>query len=105
MRKAPIQRTTGNRCSIYSAIDGLDEARTVQDLVKRLKPILSELAYYGINGEAAILESREEWHTQYSGELQREGGAPLAAAQRAPAVPPSLRSIMDGSHYSLSANY
>jgi hypothetical protein len=61
--------STGTRCAIYEKIDALDEARSVADLVKRLKPILSELAYYAITGEAAVMETREEWHSQYADAL------------------------------------
>jgi hypothetical protein len=122
----PMSGTTGNRCEIYKHIDALDEARTVADLVKRLKPILSELAYYAVTGEAAVMETREEWHSQYSDALYhatasdhaadrappaRGGAAPARAGERrivqtAPpsnrpspsSIPSSLRAIMNGSH-------
>jgi len=64
-----MSSSTGTRCAIYEKIDALDEVRSVADLVKRLKPILSELAYYAITGEAAVMETREEWHSQYADAL------------------------------------
>lgn len=121
---------TGNRCAIYDRIDALDEVRTVADLLRRLKPILNELAYYAVTGEAAVMETREEWHSQYTDALYgetssdhkagraagagRAGPAPRAdggRGERAPPPPPtnrprpgdlpaSLRAIMNGSHSS-----
>jgi len=75
---------TGNRCVIYDDIDALSEARTVADLVRRLKPILSELAYYGVTGETAVLEAHEEWRSQYTDRLRDETppAAPSGAAAR-----------------------
>jgi len=70
--------STGNRCAIYDDIDALSEARTVADLVRRLQPILAELAYYGVTGETAVLEAHEEWRTQYTDRLRSESG-PAAA--------------------------
>ena len=69
---------TGNRCVIYDDIDALSEARTVADLVRRLKPILSELAYYGVTGETAVLEAHEEWRSQYTDRLRDETPQPAA---------------------------
>lgn len=91
--------STGNRCKIYEKIDALDEARTVADLVKRLKPILSELAYYAVTGEAAVMETREEWHSQYADALygasasdyNADRAAVAAVAPRAPARAASAR--------------
>jgi len=56
---------TKNRCAIFDRIDELDGAKSVADLVKTLKPILSELAYFAVTGEGAVMEDREEWHTTY----------------------------------------
>ena len=121
---------TGSRCAIYDRIDTLDEARTVAELLRRLKPILNELAYYAVTGEAAVMETREEWHSQYTDALYgetssdykagratagRAGPAPRAdggRSERSQAPPPanrprpgdlpaSLRAIMNGSHASL----
>ena len=82
--------STGNRCEIYERIDALDESRTVADLIKRLKPILNELAYYAVTGEAAVMETREEWHTRYADVLYNEAAsdhnADRAAAQRSGSV-------------------
>ncbi len=76
--------STGNRCAIYDSIDGLDEARTVADLVSRLKPILNELAYYAVTGEAAVMETREEWHTTFTDRLYEDVGKTRASALAAP---------------------
>ena len=72
--------STGNRCVIYDEIEGLSEARTVVDLVRRLKPILSELAYYGVTGETAVLEAHEEWRSQYTDRLRDESTQPAQQA-------------------------
>ena len=74
---------TGTRCAIYEKIDALDEARSVADLVRRLKPILSELAYYAITGEAAVMETREEWHSQYADALYSAAASDRAADRAA----------------------
>ena len=76
--------STGNRCAIYNDIDALSEARSVAELVRRLQPILSELAYYGVTGETAVLEAHEEWRTQYTDRLRSESG-PDASAHSAAA--------------------
>jgi hypothetical protein len=108
-------RRADGRCAIYEKIDALGEAKTVAGLAKRLQPILYELAYYGVTGETAILEAREDWHNQYAQLLRGEaqpGGGPLPARSAAPdwaprrgrphpgSVPASLRTILDGSHAS-----
>jgi len=80
--------STGNRCIIYNHIDDLSEARSVADLVRRLQPILSELAYYGVTGETAVLEAHEEWRTQYTDRLRSESTAPPAAGGGFGAAPP-----------------
>jgi hypothetical protein len=72
--------STGNRCVIYDEIEGLSEARTVADLVRRLKPILAELAYYGVTGETAVLEAHEEWRSQYTDRLRDESTQPAQQA-------------------------
>ena len=79
--------STGNRCGIYEKIDALDEARSVADLVRRLKPILSELAYYAVTGEASVMEAREEWHSQYADALYYESASEYNAAAGRAAVP------------------
>ena len=84
--------STGSRCAIYERIDALDEARTVADLLRRLKPILNELAYYAVTGEAAVMETREEWHSQYTDALYGEtssdhkAGRAAAAGRAGPAA-------------------
>ena len=85
--------STGNRCAIYDDIDALSEARTVADLVRRLQPILAELAYYGVTGETAVLEAHEEWRTQYTDRLRSESGpaAPRPDEMRPDAARPAAR--------------
>jgi hypothetical protein len=80
---------TGDRCSLYDKIDGLDEARTVADLVARLKPILNELAYYGITGEAAVMDDREAWHTTFTDRLYEATGVDRQAALSKAGLPPT----------------
>jgi hypothetical protein len=75
--------TTGQRCEIFDRIAALSGSRTVADLVARLQPILRELAYYAVNGEAAVLETHEEWRTEL--------GDALAAEQPPPAPPAPAR--------------
>ena len=81
--------STGNRCVIYDRIDELGEARTVAELVQLLRPILQELAYYGVTGEAAVLEAHEEWHDTYTRRLRTESDQESASVAtslaRAPA--------------------
>jgi hypothetical protein len=76
----PIAPGGRDRCQIYQRIDELDGTRTVSELTKQLKPILNELAYYAVTGEGAVMESQEEWHTEFTGHLQdeakRNGTAP-----------------------------
>ncbi len=86
--------STGNRCAIYEKIDALDESRTVADLIKRLKPILNELAYYAVTGEAAVMETREEWHTQYADVLYNETASDHNADRAATQRPGLGRSAM-----------
>jgi hypothetical protein len=74
---------TGSRCKIYERIDALDRAQSVADLVDRLKPILNELAYCAVNGEAAVLATHEEWHTQYTDELYSQASSDFKAASAA----------------------
>jgi hypothetical protein len=77
---------TGTRCAIYDKIDKLDEARSVADLVARLKPILLELAYFAVTGEGAVMETHEEWHTTFTDRLYEATGAEARAAGPAPAL-------------------
>ena len=90
--------STGNRCVIYDRIDELGEARTVAELVQMLRPILQELAYYGVTGEAAVLEAHEEWHDTYTRRLRSESEQASASVAtslaRAPmrAEPPARHS-------------
>ena len=75
-------------CSIYESIDAL-EARTVADLTRQLKPILNALAYYAVTGEAAVLETREEWHSQYADALYHATASDHSVDRRAPAPAPA----------------
>lgn len=65
-------------CGLYGAIDALEEAKTVAGLVRRLKPILSELAYHAVMGEGSVLDAREEWREQYLAALREDMPAPRA---------------------------
>lgn len=72
--------TTGNRCAIYDKIDALERAPTVAALVAQLRPILNELAYYAVTGEAAVNETHEEWHTTFTDRLYEAMGSDRSAA-------------------------
>lgn len=115
--------TSPNRCSsLHRRIDALDEARTVQGLVKGLKPILDALAFNAVTGDASIAAYQEQWHDQFTSELYSDAGsdasaaAAVAAPQKDSARPPlprvsstrphqpmsaSLQSILNGTHPSL----
>lgn len=122
-----MSRRTGERCEIYNQIDDLKKAASIQDLVRRLTPILDELAYHAVNGEAAVMDTRDEWHTEYAARLRGDIGKEAAAKQqaaagstgarppsstrrkhKAPAAPPpsdlpsSLQRIMSGRHESFN---
>jgi len=75
---------TGSRCKIYDKIDALDGARSVQDIVKCLKPILNELAYYAVTGEGAVMDTQEEWHTNFKEALHEELGLEQKREEPAP---------------------
>lgn len=120
-------RDVGSRCEIFTSIDALNEARTVAGLVRRLQPILNELAYSAVTGESAVMEARETWHNQYidalyaaTNEDASSRGASARQAQDSPRgahrqrpqtapvnrprpehLPCSLRAIFNGSHHSL----
>ncbi len=68
---------------LYDQIDALSETRTVDELVMRLQPILHELAYYAGTGDGAVMESRETWHSEFTGRLL-DAVRQDAAAQKAP---------------------
>jgi hypothetical protein len=74
--------------SIYDHIDGLDSARTVADLVSRLKPILEELAYASEVGDGAVMKATEQWHSDYTDALYEETADDHA---RGPAAAPRDR--------------
>ena len=106
MRRGPPARRTGERCGIFEDIDNLQEARTVAELVERLRPLLSELAYHAVSGEGAVLEAREEWRTEYGDALAQEASAeapgPPQRHQATNRLPASLLAIMRGTHPSLA---
>ena len=66
---------------IYNKIDDLDNTQNLNDLIRKLKPILAELAYYSITGDGAIMEMRENWHSNFTGYIreavQSSGGSNL----------------------------
>jgi hypothetical protein len=74
-----MAHNTGSRCAIYDKIDGLSDARTVPELAARLQVILNELAYYAVNGEAAVMETHEEWHTEFTDRLYTAAASDHAA--------------------------
>jgi hypothetical protein len=89
--------STGNRCVIYDRIDALEDARTVDELVQMLRPILQELAYYGVTGEAAVLEAHEEWHDTYTRRLRTESDQDQASVATSLArAPAPSRHARDG---------
>ncbi len=112
---------TGRHQALYSQIDRLGSARTVQELVRHLQPILEQLAYAATTGEADIIERHEEWHNEFADRLyqaaetdrQEVAKPPPAAAKIRSSGPtirrpetggltPALRAIMEGTHSSLS---
>jgi hypothetical protein len=52
--------------SIYNLIDGLNDSKSIPDLVARLKPILEKLAYISEVGEGAAFQAHEQWHNEYT---------------------------------------
>jgi hypothetical protein len=83
---------TGERCAIFDKIDALDQARTQAELVSRLKPILADLAYYAVTGEAAVMDTREEWLTTFTDRLHEavrseQPAPPRASPHAAPHAP------------------
>lgn len=84
-----------NQCDIYDQIDGLDEARTVAELVTKLKPILNRLAYVAVTGEGSVMDSHETWHDNFTDALysaassdHREGQLSNVMLPSAPAPVP-----------------
>jgi len=82
-----MTHNTGSRCAIYDKIDGLGDARTVPELAARLRVILNELAYYAVNGEAAVMETHEEWHTEFTDRLYVAAASEHAVAAARAKVP------------------
>jgi len=56
--------------NIFNQIDELDDVRTMNELINKLKPILAELAYYSITGDGAVMEMRENWHSNFTGYIR-----------------------------------
>lgn len=73
---------TGNRTSIYEKIDALHGVQTLQELVARLHPILTEMAYYTITGDGAVQETHEEWHTTFTDNLYSETSSDIHRERR-----------------------
>lgn len=71
-----------NRCAIYTQIDELSSARTLQELIAKLQPILSTLAFESVAGESSALAYQEEWHQQYTDKLYQETSAASSADAR-----------------------
>jgi hypothetical protein len=67
--------------TVDQQIDSLDEAKTVGELVARLKPILHQLSYYVTIGEGAVSEAHEEWHDEFTNRLYDAAGADFQEAQ------------------------
>jgi len=55
---------------IFNKIDDLDDSRSLKDLISKIKPILAELAYYSITGDGAVMEMRENWHSNFTGYIK-----------------------------------
>ena len=90
-----------DQCKVFEEIDALSEARSVQDLVRRLQPILNRLAYVAV-AEGSVMATHEEWHEKFTDRLYEAAsndrrappdmsgghgghngmGAPIAAAPR-----------------------
>jgi hypothetical protein len=81
-----MSRKGNSHGDVFTQIDALDEARTVAELVARLKPILNHLAYYAVTGEGAVLEAHEQWHTEYTDRLYEETDSDNRAGRAA--LPP-----------------
>jgi hypothetical protein len=88
---------------IYDQIDALAEARTVGELAAKLQPILNELAYYVVTGEGVVMETHEEWHTDFTDRLydavadDKKGGARAPAAATAWVQSPGPKAQKTGS--------
>jgi hypothetical protein len=67
--------STGSRDNIYDKIDGLSKCETMSQLIPKLQAILSNMAYYVINSDGAILETHEEWQTDFTERLRSDVGA------------------------------
>ena len=68
--------------SIFSKIDDLDDSRNLKELIAKIQPILAELAYYSITGDGAVMEMRENWHSNFTGYIKEaiqtnDGGASM----------------------------
>ena len=55
---------------IFSKIDDLDDSRNLKELISKIQPILAELAYYSITGDGAVMEMRENWHSNFTGYIK-----------------------------------
>lgn len=54
--------------TIFEKIDQLDDIKSVRELLNKLKPILTELAYYSLMGDSVL----EKWHSNINDQIRRE---------------------------------
>jgi hypothetical protein len=85
----------GDRCNIFKDIDDLSEARTVQELTARLRPILNQLAYVAVT-EGSVAATNEEWHEKFTDNLYEATAddhrqASLAQVRLPASAPPPVR--------------
>jgi hypothetical protein len=80
--------------SVFDLIDRLDDATDVRDLVRRLRPILNQLAYNAIAGDDAH-QAHETWHEEYTERLYEAHAADATAAAATPAVAPVPKRTRD----------
>lgn len=67
---------------IFNKIDELDDSRNVKELISKIKPILAELAYYSITGDGAVMEMRENWHSNFTGYIREAAQANSESTMR-----------------------
>jgi hypothetical protein len=79
----------GDRCNIFQSIDELSEARTVQELVALLQPILHQLAYVAVT-EGSVAATNEEWHDRFTDNLYEASASEHRQASLAQVRPPPV---------------
>jgi hypothetical protein len=75
------------QATVYDKIDALSDCSKLEELIPKLQSILSDMAYYVINSDGAVLESHEEWHTGFTNRLRSEVGQQARDAKRPPTRP------------------